>query len=425
MENVNMQSEQSVTRNGDVVTTGTMSSKPSVFESFGNITLEVYEPSEKDKKYVPQESIYIDNKRILETIATGISENMPVLLIGETGVGKTSAVRYIANKCNVPLRRMNLNGSTTVDEFVGKILLDKEGTYWVDGVLIDAMRKGHWVVLDEINVALPEILFVLNSLLDDDGYVVLLDKDGEVVRPHANFRVFATMNPTEGYAGTKDLNKSLTSRFTMTLRVDLPTEAEERKMVEKRYPELKFVTTDKLKNMIKFAGQLRNAYFKGTNELFLSPREMLAWVHLSELFSDITRGAEMTLCNKTNSQEANSIRDLLKLNFGLSVNDYLPSCKTKNQYAVGDKVVISKPRSGNGEENIETRPNVFLVEVTEAEPHIDEDGTVDAMYCRYSIKVIATNARGENAESDIALAGTTAGIKLGRYFTTLYNGEGA
>src|SRR3972149_5944938 len=80
---------------------------------------------------------------------------LPALLIGETGVGKTLAVRYLAWKTQNGLRRLNLNGATTVDEFLGKMLINEQGTYWVNGVLVDCMLAGDWILLDEINACLP------------------------------------------------------------------------------------------------------------------------------------------------------------------------------------------------------------------------------------------------------------------------------
>ena len=169
------------------------------------------------------EQIYIiPAQGYLEKLAYGVANNLPVLLIGETGVGKTLAVRYLAWKTNNGLRRVNLNGATTVDEFLGKLLINEQGTYWVNGVLVDAMLSGDWILLDEINACLPEIAFCLHSLLDDDRMVVLMEYDGRIVRPHPNFRLFASMNPSEEgrYGGTKTLNEALLDRFPIVIRMD-------------------------------------------------------------------------------------------------------------------------------------------------------------------------------------------------------------
>jgi len=370
--------------------------------------------SPEDLKYVPHKTHYIDNKGLLTDIAKFINLKQPVLIEGDTGVGKTSAFRYLAHQTQSPYRRLNLNGSTTVDEFVGKVMLDKDGTYWVDGVLIDAMRKGHWLVLDEINAALPEILFVLQSLLDDDGYVVLAEKDGEVVRPHDNFRVFATMNPSEGqYSGTKELNQAFLDRF-VKMTIDFPTLAQERKMVEARFPKLQYVTKDKLTNMLKYVGEMRTAYKNGAQEFLVSPRGVLQWVQLSEDFKDISKAAEFSLVLKAPAEEREAIRDVLKLKFGMGIMDYVPQCKHNNRYEVGDEVVVCKTVD---EDSSLPMDFVGLYEVTDvdAPPVRDGETEPDRQRIRYAVKCKAKNLKDNDPVGNEP--------QLGRYYTAKYLGD--
>ncbi len=163
----------------------------------------------------------------LKLIDVAVKKNLPVLLVGDTGCGKTTMVKQQAKKHKKNVMRFNLTGETTVDEFIGKYTLEEKKTVWKDGILLTAMKEGHWLVVDEINVALPEILFVLHALLDDDRAVTVTTHDSEVVTPHKDFRFFATMNPVEEYSGTKDLNKAFLSRFPMILDVDYPDQATE------------------------------------------------------------------------------------------------------------------------------------------------------------------------------------------------------
>ena len=152
-----------------------------------------------------------------QIVKLAAQNDFPVLLIGETGVGKTYLLRHIAKEMNIHMIRMSLNGEIGINELLGKWLVKDGATFWQDGVLTECMRNGWWIMLDEINAALPEVLFCLNALLDDSRSIVLSEKDGEEVKPHANFRVFATMNPPEEYAGTKEMNKALLSRFPVVL----------------------------------------------------------------------------------------------------------------------------------------------------------------------------------------------------------------
>jgi MoxR-like ATPase len=125
--------------------------------------------------------------------------------------------RYIAAKRGQPFFRINLDGGAAVDQILGKLIPREGSVIWSDGDLIKAMRIGGLVCLDEISAARPEMLFALYSLLDDDHFIVLKDKeDGEVVIPHPDFRLIATTNPRHGavsYAGVKELNKALKDRF--------------------------------------------------------------------------------------------------------------------------------------------------------------------------------------------------------------------
>lgn len=152
-----------------------------------------------------------------DILKLAVDNNYPVMLIGETGVGKTYIVNNLAKDMGKRSVRVSLNGEIGINELVGKWLVKDGSTFWQDGILVECMRKGWWVILDEINAALPEVLFCLNSLLDDSRSLVLTEKDGELVTPHADFRVFATLNPPEEYAGTKELNKALLSRFQVVL----------------------------------------------------------------------------------------------------------------------------------------------------------------------------------------------------------------
>lgn len=155
-----------------------------------------------------------------KALRKSIEINVPTLLIGHTGTGKTTMVRELAKEYGKTLHRFSITGDTTVDDFVGKFNLVDGNTKWTDGILLNAMKNGDWIVVDEINAANSDILFVLHSLLDDDRFITLAQHDNSIVRPHEDFRIFATMNPTEDYAGTKELNTALLNRFAVVLHVD-------------------------------------------------------------------------------------------------------------------------------------------------------------------------------------------------------------
>lgn len=276
---------------------------------FGNVEIPI-KPTKG--QFVPTLLPYTDHDKLLETIAYGIQMNIPVLLIGETGVGKTAAVRHLAAKTNNDLRRVNVNGSMTAEDFVGQLLVDKSGTYWKDGVLIECMRNGYWLVIDEINAASAEILFVLHSLLDDDRYVVLTDHpQREIVKAHEDFRIFATMNPPERYSGTKEMNKALLSRFGMTLTVPLPPEDIEYGDIADA---VKTLDKDELKGLKKFVTEMRNAYNKEEMEVFVSPRDIANIIKMYLFTGNLVEAVEKTIAPRGTKAETQAIMNLARLN---------------------------------------------------------------------------------------------------------------
>lgn len=264
--------------------------------------------------YIPREQFYISpSQGYLEKLAYGVAHNLPVLLIGETGVGKTLAVRYLAWKTNNGLRRVNLNGATTVDEFLGKLLINEQGTYWVNGVLVDAMLSGDWILLDEINACLPEIAFSLHSLLDDDRMVVLMEYDGRIVRPHANFRLFASMNPSEEarYGGTKTLNEALLDRFPVVIRMDYLEEADE---IEAVIAQSGNPSRDVVSRMVRVARDVREAIHNERVYGSFSTRRVIDWARMSRQF-DVRESARYTVLSKLTRYDAEVVEDIIDLYF--------------------------------------------------------------------------------------------------------------
>jgi midasin (ATPase involved in ribosome maturation) len=235
-------------------------------------------------------------KHLLEI---AIESDIPVLLVGETGTGKNSLIRELAERHSRPVTRFSMTGETSVDEFVGKYILQDNRTEWQDGVLLQSLKRGDWLVVDEVNVALPEILFVLQSLLDDDKSVMVANHDGETIRPHSDFRFFATMNPVDEYAGTKDLNKSFTSRFGMVLNIRYPEAKIERQIVTDR---TKLSETEASK-IVDVGVAIRKA--KAENKVFYtcSTRDLLHWAALVPRLG-LQKSFEATILHKAMSETA-------------------------------------------------------------------------------------------------------------------------
>jgi MoxR-like ATPase len=264
--------------------------------------------------FVPPEQFYIPADGALEKVMWAVANNLPVLLIGETGVGKTLSIRHLAHQTQNGLRRVNLNGMTTVDEFVGKLMINEDGTYWTNGVLIQAMEAGDWILIDEINACLPEIAFCLHSLLDDDRMIVLTEYDGRVIRPHPNFRLFATMNPSEErkYGGTKPLNEALLDRFPVTLRMTFLPEDDE---VEAVSVQSGNDDREMVRSMVRCAADLRAAIAE--EKLFgsCSTRRVIDWARMAREFGPL-EAARHTLLSKVSPFDARVIQDAVENYFG-------------------------------------------------------------------------------------------------------------
>jgi hypothetical protein len=191
----------------------------------------------------------------LEHLAAGVLLFEPCLLEGETSTSKTSGILYLAALLRQPVARINLNGQTDTGELIGRFVprdsdgggdnLDYDrcegGTAlavrerasiagslwrWQDGLIVQAMKQGWWVLLDEVNLAEPQILERLNSVLEADPTLVLTEYDNSPVTPvHPWFRLFATMNPAE-YAGRSVLSPAYRDRWRGYRYVPRPTERE-------------------------------------------------------------------------------------------------------------------------------------------------------------------------------------------------------
>jgi len=244
-------------------------------------------------------SSYVDIKNY-NIMKSCMDLNESVLLIGETGTGKTTIIKEIAKEKNKKLTRVSLNGSTGIEEILGKWLAKDGSTYWQDGILTTAMKNGDWIVFDEINSALPEILFALHSLLDDEKKIILIEKDNEIIVPHKDFRFFGTMNPSEDYAGTKDMNKALLSRFNAIIYIEaLEPMQEEEVIVQESKADAKSASI-----LVRIGTDLRA--LKKAEKLFYycSTRDLVQVGRLISVGIPLPDAVEVAVINKMSKDEA-------------------------------------------------------------------------------------------------------------------------
>jgi len=162
-------------------------------------------------------------RRNLTNFARAASmKRFPVLLQGPTSAGKTSMVEYLAAYTGNKFVRINNHEHTDLQEYLGSYASGADGKLeYREGVLVEALRKGYWIVLDELNLAPSDVLEALNRLLDDNREL-LIPESQEIVRPHPNFMLFATQNPAGLYGGRKRLSRAFRNRFLEIHIDDIP-----------------------------------------------------------------------------------------------------------------------------------------------------------------------------------------------------------
>ncbi len=243
------------------------------------------------------------DERVIKGIKTCIALNESALLIGETGTGKTTLVNEFAKEQGKILHRVSVNGSMGVDEILGKWLAKDGSTYWIDGILTKAVREGHWVIFDELNAMLPEMGFALHSLLDDAKTITLAEKDGELVKAHADFRFFGSMNPSDDYAGTKEVNMALMSRFGGVFYIDVfPSHHELAVLVRNKVDEAHAT------KLVNLAGQLRAMRMKGDLYTFVSTRDIIQAGKLATQGLELPLAVEFAIVNKMTNDEKEELR---------------------------------------------------------------------------------------------------------------------
>ncbi len=256
-----------------------------------------------------------------------------VMLVGPTGTGKSSLVLQLAAAGNVSVRRCNLNGEATVSDFLGRWTVRGKEMVYSEGILPTAMRNGDWLLLDEIDAALPQILFVLQSVLEDNGKLVLLEKDSEVIEPHPDFRILATANTlgngdeTGLYTGTQILNEAFKDRFATVIHLDYPDEATEIEIVILKASSLK---KTEVKRLVKYARQVREAAQREECGCTFSTRRLLAFANKYAQTGHLTTALELTVLNKLSTDDRRVVAEIAQRHLGDLMNNSSNAAKGEN-----------------------------------------------------------------------------------------------
>jgi midasin len=190
--------------------------------------------TKRDRQYwmlqgreTPQEQLHyiitpFVERNMLNLVRATSTRKFPVLVQGPTSSGKTSMIEYLAKFSGNKFVRINNHEHTDLQEYLGSYVSGSDGQLrFQEGLLVQALREGHWIVLDELNLAPSDVLEALNRLLDDNREL-LIPETQEVVRPHENFMLFATQNPPGLYGGRKTLSRAFRNRFLELHFDDIP-----------------------------------------------------------------------------------------------------------------------------------------------------------------------------------------------------------
>ncbi|XP_047493219.1 LOW QUALITY PROTEIN: midasin-like [Penaeus chinensis] len=215
-------------------------------------------------------------KNLLDIVRVVSIGRFPVLLQGETSVGKTSLITYLARITGTTCVRINNHEHTDLQEYVGSYAPDESGKLvFKHGVLVNAMRNGHWIILDELNLAPTDVLEALNRLLDDNRELFIPETQ-ETIKAHPHFMLFATQNPPGLYGGRKVLSRAFRNRFVELHFQEIPTQELEIILHQRCEIPLSYS-----KNMVAVLHELQNMrrssnVFQG-KQSFITLRDLFRW----------------------------------------------------------------------------------------------------------------------------------------------------
>ena len=268
------------------------------------------EPNE----YVPSidESYKFDKNTTLAILA-GFSHNRRVMIQGYHGSGKSTHIEQVAARLNWPCIRVNLDSHISRIDLLGKDAITlkdgKQITEFKEGILPWALQTPTALVFDEYDAGRPDVMFVIQRVLEVEGKLTLLDQN-KVISPHPGFRLFATANTvglgdTSGlYHGTQQINQGQMDRWHIVSTLNYLDPELELKVVLSKVPSLDNKEgLEVARNMISVANLSRQGFANGDISTLMSPRTVISWAENFKIFSDLNKSFEITFLNKCDETE--------------------------------------------------------------------------------------------------------------------------
>jgi len=300
--------------NGAQIPAGMPDKKVSVRETFGIDTdMEVPAFSETSE-YVPDrdESYHFDPDTSLAILA-GFAYNRRVMIQGYHGTGKSTHVEQVAARLNWPCIRVNLDSHISRIDLVGRdAIVVRDGvqiTEFREGMLPWALQHPTALVFDEYDAGRPDVMFVIQRILEVEGKLTLLDQN-RVIRPHPAFRLFATANTvglgdTTGlYHGTQQINQGQMDRWNIVATLNYLPPDEEAKIILSKTPSMQDEKGRKtIGQMISLADMTRRGFINGDISTVMSPRTVITWAENARIFGDMGLAFRLTFLNKCDEAE--------------------------------------------------------------------------------------------------------------------------
>ena len=288
--------------------------------------MEVPAFSEADERVPDLDAAYVFDPDTTLAIAAGFAHNRRVMVQGYHGTGKSTHIEQVAARLNWPLIRINLDAHISRIDLIGRdAIVLKDGqqvTEFKEGLLPWCLQHPVALVFDEYDAGRPDVMFVIQRVLETEGKLTLLDQN-KVIRPNPYFRMFATTNTvglgdTTGlYHGTQAINQGQMDRWNIVTTLNyLPAETEAQIVLAKSGEYDKPEGKQVVEKMIKVADLSRQGFINGDISTVMSPRTVISWAQNALIFGDVGFAFRVSFLNKCDEAERGIIAEYYQRVFG-------------------------------------------------------------------------------------------------------------